>query len=280
MAHGIGSIKALYLDPFARTIADAGVAVLCFDYRYYGESEGVPREQIIPSAQIEDYRNALTYLATREEIDAERLGVWGTSFSGGHVLHLGAYDPRVKAVVSQVAGVDIWATAKQVLPPEGLEAFAQTITAERLRRFQGGEPAYIPLSAPAGEVALQPNTESYEFLEEAKRTVAPNFQNRVTVDSIERVLEHAPGLVIDRIAPKPLLMILAKEDSWTRPDLIREAFARASEPKQLIELEGGHHDVYNGPSQPLAAKAAADWFAVHLNATARTQREEALDAVA
>ena len=123
MAHGLGSIKALYLDPVARTIADAGVAVLCFDYRYYGESEGSPREQIVPSAQTEDYRNALTYLATRDEVDAERLGVWGTSFSGGHVLHLGAYDPRVKAVVSQVAGVDIWATAMQVLPPEALAAF-------------------------------------------------------------------------------------------------------------------------------------------------------------
>lgn len=274
MAHGLGATKALYLDAPARAIAARGLAVLCFDYRYYGASGGAVREQVIPAAQIEDYRNALTALGLRPEVDAARLGVWGTSFSGGHVLHLGAHDPRVKAVVSQVPGLDIGRTAAEVLPPETLAGFAAIIAEERTRTFLGGDPVYIPLAAPAGEVALQPSDEGHAFLEEARRTVAPGFRNRVTLASIERVLEHAPGLVIDRIAPRPLLMILARGDTWTSPGLIREAFARAGEPKALLELEGTHYDVYTGPAAAEAASAAAEWFARHLGAGAAAAVEE------
>jgi hypothetical protein len=273
MAHGLGAIKELYLAPTAEVIADAGIAVLVFDYRYYGESGGSPREQVVPRDQIEDYRNALSWLSLRPEVDADRLGVWGTSFSGGHVLHLAAYDKRVKAVVSQVAGLDLWANAKRVLPPEVFEANLIMAGAERVRRYQGGEPVYIPLASKTGEPGLQPDTETHDWLTASKDKVAPGFNNRVTLDSIERILEHAPALSIDRIAPTPLLMIVATGDKWTPPDLIRAAFDRAGEPKRFLEIEGGHYTVYDGPGQPIAAKAAADWFTAHLGGAESRARE-------
>jgi cephalosporin-C deacetylase-like acetyl esterase len=80
---------------------------LLFDYRHFGASGGEPRQRVSPHDQIEDYRIALTCLSLLPEVDADRLGVWGTSFSGGHVLHVGAYDPRVKVVVSQVGAMDV-----------------------------------------------------------------------------------------------------------------------------------------------------------------------------
>ena len=88
----------------------------------------------------------------------------------------------------------------------------------------------------------------------------------MTLSSIERLLEYAPVRVIDLVAPRPLLMILAKDDQITRPDLIREAFAQAGGPKDLIELEGGHYSVYNGAASETAANAVAEWFARHLRA--------------
>ena len=266
MAHGLGAVKEMYLAPFADALSAAGIAVLLFDYRYYGSSGGEPRNQVVPRDQMEDYRNALTWLSLHDQIDPQRLGIWGTSFSGGHVLHIAAYDARVKAVVSQVAAVDLYANAKRVTPVDAFAELWQTAAADRSRRYQGGPVVCMPNAAPAGAgPALQIDNETYAWLTEAQSTVAPSWQNKVTVDSIERILEHAPGLSIDRISPKPLLMILATEDRWTPPDLIREAFGRAGEPKRLLEIAGGHYAVYSGEGQVVAAEAAVAWFTRHLN---------------
>jgi hypothetical protein len=83
-------------------------ACLVFDYRYLRASDGEPRGQIFPWEQIEDHRNAITYASELPEVDAERLGIWGTSYSGGHVLCVGALDRRVKCVASQVPPIDGW----------------------------------------------------------------------------------------------------------------------------------------------------------------------------
>lgn len=264
LAHGMGATRHFHLAPFGEAFAAAGMAALIFDYRGFGSSTGQPRERIDPHMQIEDYRAALTFLSLTEGIDEQRLGVWGTSFSGGHVLHLGAYDPRVRAIVSQVGAMDIHANVQIVLSEEQRAAQRALIIAERKRRYQDETPAYIPLSAPDGEVALQPDTVTYEWLLKCQAEQAPGWNNQVTVDSIERILEHAPALAIERIAPKPLLMILAREDKWTPPALIREAFGRAGEPKQLLELDGDHYTVYSGEGQKDAAHVAAQWFKAHL----------------
>jgi uncharacterized protein len=102
MAHGFSAVKEMHLDRFAEVFAGAGLAVLVFDNRNLGASDGEPRQEIDPWAQIRDYRHAITYATTREEVDDARIGVWGSSYSGGHVLVVGAIDRRVKCVVSQV----------------------------------------------------------------------------------------------------------------------------------------------------------------------------------
>jgi len=134
MAHGLGAVKEMYLEFFARRFAEAGIAALLFDYRYFGASGGEPRQRVSPHDQIEDYRSALTCLSLLPEVDADRLGVWGTSFSGGHVLHVAAYDPRVKVVVSQVGAMDVNEILRTTAPP-GLYATLQQMTVqERIRR--------------------------------------------------------------------------------------------------------------------------------------------------
>jgi uncharacterized protein len=124
---------------------------------------------------------------------------------------------------------------------------------------------YIPNTRLPGQgFALQSDQDSYAFGTEAQATVAPSWRNEVTMSSLEAILEHAPAKSIELIAPRPLLMILAKNDAISPPDSIRAAFARAGEPKCLLEVEGGHYTVYRGKGADQASRAAVDWFTKYL----------------
>jgi len=105
MAHGFSAVKEMYLDAYAEVFAEAGLAALVFDNRNFGASDGEPRQEIDPWAQVRDYRDAITWVRTRSEVDAERMGVWGSSYSGGHVLVLGAIDRRIKCAAVDPLGL-------------------------------------------------------------------------------------------------------------------------------------------------------------------------------
>ena len=102
MAHGFSAVKENYLDRFAEVFSGGGLGVLVFDNRNFGASDGEPRQEIDPWQQVRDYRDAITYACTLPKVDENRIGVWGSSYSGGHVLVVGAIDRRVKCVASQV----------------------------------------------------------------------------------------------------------------------------------------------------------------------------------
>src|SRR5947209_3818293 len=102
MAHGYAGTKYHGLEPIAAIFAEAGFVVLAHDHRGFGDSGGTPRQDVNPWQQIADWGRAISYLQDRPEVDERRVGVWGTSFAGGHAIVLGATDRRLKAVVAQV----------------------------------------------------------------------------------------------------------------------------------------------------------------------------------
>jgi hypothetical protein len=102
MAHGFSAVKEMYLDRFAEAFAAAGLAAVVFDNRNFGASDGEPRQEIDPWKQVRDYRDAITYAQGLPDADPDRIGVWGSSYSGGHVIVVAAIDRRVKCIVSQV----------------------------------------------------------------------------------------------------------------------------------------------------------------------------------
>src|SRR5258708_3206756 len=102
MAHGYAGVKGQGIEPFARAFAEAGFVVLLHDHRNFGASDGAIRHDVDPWLQIADWRRAISFLESRPEADPIRIGVWGTSYAGGHVLVLGATHRRIKAVVAQV----------------------------------------------------------------------------------------------------------------------------------------------------------------------------------
>src|ERR1700761_3134952 len=145
MAHGFSAVKEMYLDRFAEVFAAAGLNVLVFDNRCFGASDGEPRQEIDPWAQVRDYRNAITYASTLPEADAARIGIWGSSYSGGHVLVVGAIDRRVKAVVSQVPLISGHDNLRALVRADFIAGFRAMFDADRLARFGGWAPAMVPV---------------------------------------------------------------------------------------------------------------------------------------
>ncbi|MDD5190151.1 MAG: alpha/beta hydrolase [Dehalococcoidales bacterium] len=263
MAHGFSGTKEQYLDRFAALFAAHGFIVLVFDYRFLGASEGEPRGQVIWYEQIEDYLNAITWVCAQPEVDTERIGVWGTSFSGAHVLSVAAYDRRVKAVVSQVPGIGGgFDGMRAMMGLEGMKRILAYYSADRLRRQQTGKGDYLPVVAPAGTPSALPTADSLAWF---TTDSGPTWQNMVTIESMEKNLEYDITLALGRISPTPLLVILAKHDSLIPYTVAKPLFEKAPEPKKILTFDCGHFDIYaREPWFTQASKAELDWFQQHL----------------
>ena len=142
MAHGFSAVKEMYLDRFA-VFAAAGLAALVFDNRNFGASDGEPRQEIDPWRQIADYRDAISYALTRPETDGRRVGVWGSSYSGAHVLVLGATDRRIRCVASQVPLISGYRNARRLIRADVIAAVEamRRGSAEALSGRAAGDPA-------------------------------------------------------------------------------------------------------------------------------------------
>lgn len=263
MAHGFAAVKEMHLDDFASAFANAGFAALVFDYRRLGASEGRPRQEIHPDSQLEDYRNAVTFAGSLAEVDEGRIGLWGTSYSGGHVLVLAATDPRVGCVVSQVPTISGNAVTRRRFSERGLRQIVAEQAQDRFARIRGEAPAMRTLvSESAGDRPVYGSREAVNwYLAAADR--GGHFENRVTLRSLEYSRAYEPGAYVPFVSPTPLLMIVAREDVVTPADLALAAYDAAGEPKRLCMLDGGHFQPY-GPEFRVASQAAIAWFSLHL----------------
>ena len=264
MSHGFSAVKEQGLAGFAERFAAAGFAVLVFDHRCLGASEGDERGRIVAQEQHDDTRSALHWICSRPSVDPARIGLWGSSYSGGHAIVVGALDPRVKVVVAQAPALDVAASLLAMAGAEGFAGYLGLLAQDHAMRSSGGTGGQIPVVAPEGEAAVLATPDSYAWFT-ASAAQAPRWQNLTSLESVARMVEYKPIAFVDLVAPKPLLLIGAVNDSLIPIAQVREAFARAGEPKKLIELDGGHFDVYPGAMHHEAAvSAATHWFATHL----------------
>ncbi|WP_404300471.1 alpha/beta hydrolase [Alicycliphilus denitrificans] len=267
MAHGFGAVKEMFLDRFAECFAQAGLAVLVFDHRGFGASGGMPRQEADPVLQTRDYRHAITWLCARPEVDRGRIGIWGTSYSGGHVLQVAAVDRRVRCAVAQVPMVSGRAQTQRRVHPARMAAMHGLFHEERDRLAAGQAPrlrALIPTQDGAPSVYDAP--EAVAFYAQGERLAPGSFVNAVTLSTVAHSTEYEPGAQIEAISPTPLLMIVATDDSITPTDLALAAYQRALEPKRLVLLPGDHFVPYEREFER-ASSAARDWLVAHLGAS-------------
>jgi fermentation-respiration switch protein FrsA (DUF1100 family) len=262
MTHGFAGVKE-WVAPFAEVFSAAGLACLVYDHPGFGTSDGYPRFEVDPAAQIEGYRDAVTYAQTLDGIDSDRIGIWGTSYAGAHVLVVAATDRRVRAVVSQVPLTHGWATFGRLVPSIMLPAVHQAIAADRSARA-AGEPHQTIKAASDDptELVAMPGAEVYDWLM-ANGPQVPTWRNEVTLSSVDKFQGYAPEAFLRRVSPTPLLMVIAEKDTLTPSDIALQSYADALEPKQLTLIPGGHFAVY-GERFDQASSAARDFLLTKL----------------
>ena len=192
MAGGWCYVKELVQPEYAKVFAEAGVAALVFDYRNFGDSEGDIRQHIDPWEQIEDYRNAISFAETLDVVDNSRIGLWGISYSGGHVLVVSAIDPRVRCAISNIPVVDGLLTMKQVHSALAYRELQDVLLEDRRKRQGANEYGYMPMSTenPAQELSTWPFPEVTSAFLHFQRTVAPNHEHRNTIASTELLMNY------------------------------------------------------------------------------------------
>jgi len=262
MAHGYAGVKEHGIERFAQAFAEAGFVVLLHDHRGFGASEGTPRQDVDPWRQVADWRRAITYLESLEFVDPKRIGLWGTSYAGGHAIVLGATERRLRAVVAQVPTISGYEQGLRRIAPENVATVEEAFADDERAQLRGESPRRQAI------VSADPNVPaSYRARDAIDFYLQPvpdgAWENNVTVRSTRAARMYEPGHWIARVSPTPLLMVVAARDTITLTDLELAAYERALQPKRLVTIEGGHFDPYlSGFEQ--SSTAAVEWFKLHL----------------
>lgn len=270
MAGGWCYVKEIVMPHYADIFVKAGLAALLFDYRCFGESDGEPRQHIDPRGQIEDYKNAISFAETLPEVDPNRVGIWGISYSGGHVLITGATDPRVKCIVSTIPVVDGFQTQKQVHGSVQFRRLMDAIMEDRKKRYEDeSKRGYIDMAAPDPQKTLctWPFKETYDAFMDIKEKEAPNHEHRSTIESTELLLSYSVFPFVGRILNIPTLVLVAEGDDITTWDLEIKAYNEiaTAQKKLFIIQDTTHMKLYSNLSKlEIAANEATNWLVDHL----------------
>lgn len=261
MAHGFGAEKDWGLKPFAERFVKAGFAVLRFDYRGFGKSGGQPRRVVDGQAHVQDWLSAIDATARRTDVDGSRLGIWGTSFSGGQVLVAASQRPQaVKAVSAQVPFVSGLSSGLKY--PLQYQPQATWHALRDLMRSDAEEPVYVPIIAREGFAAL-----ICDECWEGYRKLAPSGHTEADNRVAARVFLSLPLWFPGDSAPKvqaPTLVVAAEKDGLIPVAKVREV-ARTLPRGEYVELAGADHfSPYVGPVfETVVAKQTA-FFRQHL----------------
>lgn len=257
MAHGFSATRDDGLPAYATAFARAGFAALVFDYRHFGSSSGEPRQLLDIRRQQDDYRAAVAHVRALDGIDPERIALWGSSFSGGHVLAVAAGDPRIAAVIAQAPYVDSVPTIA-VMPP--MNAVRGTL--EALFDAAGaalGRPAhYIPAVAEPGGFAVMSQPQAAPGF----AAITPHgsrWENRVAARVMLPLSSYRPCRHAARLR-MPLLVGVCDQDQVTPPEPAVRVAERAPR-GELVRYPYGHFDIYADPA-PKADQVA--FLARHL----------------
>lgn len=215
MAHGFAAIRALRLDAYAARFAEAGYAVLVFDYRGWGDSAGEPRRVLDIRAQHLDWRAAVAYARSLEAIDTDQVVLWGSSFGAGHAFHLAADDHDVAAVIAQVPHISGPASAF-AQPPRLVARLIAAGLRDQIGALVGREPYRVAAAGYPGELAMMTSPDAAPM---AIRLAGDRYEellpeNDVAARIALRVPFYSPGRRAHRITA-PTLVQIAERDSVT-----------------------------------------------------------------
>ena len=259
MGHGMGGTRAAGLEPFARRFADAGLHVLCFDYRYFGTSDGKPRQWLSVSKQLEDWAAAIAYARTLPNVDPKRIATWGSSFSGAHSVAAAVADGKIAAVCSQGAMMDgvaaLFNLVKQCGVGHALKLSAYGIV-DVLRGTLGLSRVTLPVVGNPGETAALTTPDSKPgYL----KLTPPDWKNEITTSWALTLATYRPNTMTPKL-PCPGLFCIATDDVVVPPSAMEDGARRAPDKITVKRYAAGHFDIYVQPTFDQVSKDQAEFF--------------------
>ena len=249
--HGFGGTKNGGV-PLAVTLMleKMGYAVLRFDMRGCGDSEG-PRARVICLEQVEDTKNALTWLATRPQIDSRRIAVLGHSFGAAVAVYAAGVDPRIAACVSSGGwGDGEKKFRKQHESPAAWKKFSDMVAAGRKHLEQ------------TGEAMMVPRFDIVPIAPELRSKIAQGSQFEFPFDVVESMLAFRANDVVGQIAPRPLLLVHPSVDTVTPTEQSIDLFAHAGQPTDLHLVAETDHFIL-ADNNKLANQILRNWLEQH-----------------
>lgn len=244
---------------YHEALTAAGFAVLIFDYRGFGDSEGAS-DLLLPANQLDDLINAVSYLSSQDHIDADNIGVFGSGGTGGgNAVMLAAFDDRVRCVVSQVPVADGEDWLRRMRSEYEWLAFLERLDNDRAARAATGQSETVH----PREDIMVPTPE--RLATSVKKDVDSRIPTKVQLRSADAIIAYRPIDYVARIAPRPLMVVAVDGDATTPTDHAIALYEAAGSPKKLImQRHTTHYAAYEQYGDEITPQIV-DWFSTYLN---------------
>ena len=260
MAHGFGAERAFGLPAYAETFAANGLAVFLFDYRCFGQSDGKPRNYVDQGRHLQDWKAAIAHVRSLPDVNTKRIALWGSSFSGGHIIVTAANDHNISAIVAQVPFVDAISTTFKLGFKFLMQATPHAIRdLSRILTFRS--PHYVKLIGQPEEFAIMNTPESYP----GYSAIIPDgskWENKCPARILLRFALYRPIAVAHKIQC-PALIMLGEKDSLIDAKTV-EKTAKNIPKGKLVKYPFGHFDIYTGEAFKDAVKRQTEFLLTHL----------------
>ena len=265
MGHGLGGTKAMGLESYAIRFQGAGFAVLAFDYRHLGKSEGEPRQLVWIPYQLEDYTAAINYVRSIKEIDSERIALWGTSLSGGHVIVIAARDNKIACVSAQCPLLDGNAGGMNLLKRVGIwyilrMSFGHALR-DLVRSWLGLSPHKIPLVGKPGSIAVMADSDAWDTF---SKLAPDDFINEACARIIIRMDKYEPVKYAARVHC-PVLLQVCDNDVSLPMRVVEKTVKQLGKLAEVIHYPIDHFDIYLGENFEKSVSDQLNFFKKHLS---------------
>ncbi|WP_312240603.1 alpha/beta hydrolase [Pantoea sp.] len=257
LCHGFCGIREILLPDFAEAFTQAGFSTITFDYRGFGDSDG-ERGRLVPAMQIDDILSVVRWAKEQPGLEAQRIGLWGTSFGGCHVFGAATKEPDIKCIVSQLAFADGEAIVTGQMSDKEKNAFLATLDKMAQKQQSTGKEMFV------GVTRVLSDAESKTFFEE-NRAQYPKMDIKIPFLTVRETLQYKPALNASQVTC-PTLIVIAGKDRVNPPEQGQALFnaVGAKEKRLYEENDARHYDIYTGEYFKQVIRVQTEWFKTHL----------------
>jgi len=261
LSNGFCGTKDAVLEEYALRFIDSGVAAITYDYRYFGESGGDPRQLFNGIKQMEDLRVVISYARKHERIDGDKIILWSTSAAGRYGIIIAAEDEKIAGVISQCPSLDHAKDDKLIFKREGIGYFLKLFMhaqRDKGRSRFGLSTHFIPAVGKPGSFALLNAPGAFEGYQRLM-SESEHFVNKIC----GRSMLMLQGPEVAKVAQNlkcPVLILVCEKDTTVSSDSYKKVAEILGEKATVIKYPIGHFDIYRGEIFDKAVEAQLDFL--------------------